>query len=660
MRSLSGTLLAAVAAPGRQPAISATLADVAEHYALLRDDHATTPDAPSAAVVAADGSLIRAYVSLSGGSGTSSLYVQRITDVTQPAQWAAWTLLESGNVFGACPPALSMNAGGVLRLFFADGPSGGTTVRLRQSADNGASWATASSVFSGSATTGALASAGNDDLFAALEPSLGSWSVSFCHLSGGVWDPPAAWSAGSFSLMSGLAALWDGSRYHLAVSVWATSGLSLQGWQFDGTSWTASGGIVPLDAGNSGLQLRFPALAQFGGLYRLAYVEHDDGSVDANPYDRVRLTASADFIHWSDDRPPVSGQAVQNSPAWVQAGGNWYVLNCAYVFGCTPWSASDPTRNSDVSSQVLSYERQERPLAASQLQLVLSNQGGQDNPGLPGLVRGARLTLWEGYVTSAGRELVTVGQYYLEHWFYQRGAGENELVIAALDASWRLDREASRQWVYAGQTVGWLMQDIAAKAGLLAVSLPGTTQFSQLVGAFTVAPGETWRLALHRLIALYGAEYYVDATEQLVVRELSPADPPAWSVGPEILGAQWGTGVAANHVQVFGNGALGEAWDFAAAAQCGVERCLQVLDRQLTTAAQCQLRATLELQAEQRKASGGVLDVPLHPGVELFDVLAATDAAAGLASQPYRVQGLRSVLNVLRADYELRLELSGV
>ncbi|MGH2470065.1 MAG: hypothetical protein ACRDGF_08320, partial [Chloroflexota bacterium] len=381
MRLLSSTLLAAVASPGRQPAIGVALADAAEHYALLRDDHAASPDAPSATVVAADGSLIRAYVSLSGGSGTSSLYAQRITDVTQPGQWTAWTLLESGNVFGACPPALSVNAGGVLRLFFADGPSSGTTVRVRQSTDNGATWAAAGSLFSGGATTGGLASAGNDDLFAALEPSLGNWSVSFCHLSGGAWSAPVAWSAGSFSLMSGLAALWDGGRFDLAVSVWATSGLSIHAWQFDGTSWTSGAAIVPLDAGNSGLQLRFPTLARFGGLYRLAYVEHDDGSVDSNPYDRARLTASADFIHWSDDRPPVSGQAVQNSPAWVQAGGNWYVLNCAYVFGCTPWSAGDATRNSDVSGQVLSYERQERPLAANQVQLVLSNQGGQDNPG---------------------------------------------------------------------------------------------------------------------------------------------------------------------------------------------------------------------------------------------------------------------------------------
>ncbi len=54
-----------------------------------------------------------------------------------------------------------------------------------------------------------------------------------------------------------------------------------------------------------------------------------------------------------------------------------------------------------------------------------------------------------------------------------------------------------------------------------------------------------------------------------------------------------------------------------------------------------------------------MLDIPLHPGLKLYDVITASDAAAGLSNQPYRIQGIRTVMNVLRADYEMTLELMG-
>ncbi len=572
MRTLSPTLQAAIGAAGRQPASSVTTANVAEHYALTRDDHGATPDAPSAAVVAQDGSLIRAYVSISGGSGTSSLYVQRITDVTQASQWTSWILLDSANVFGTCLPALSLNPGGVLRLFFADGPSIGSTVKAHESIDNGATWPAATTVFSGSVTIGGLASGGNDDLFMAAEPAVGSWDVRFCHKSAGVWSTPAVWSLGSASLVDGLAASWNGHEYYLAVSIWQSTGLGINGYSFDGSAWTSLGAIVPLDTGNLGRQMRFPALSTFDGLYRLVYVEHDDGSADANPYDRIRTSASLDFIHWSD-RPPVSGQQVLNTPAWLKVSGSYWVTNCAYVFSWPVYAPGDPMRESDVSAQVLSFERRERPLAPSELRIVLSNQNSQYAPPPPGLARNSRVTLSEGYVTASGTELVIVGQYYVEHWLYQRSAGENELVVTAFDATQRLDREASQQWVYTNQSVGWLILEIAAKASLFAVSQPGTAQFSQVVSRFVVNPGETWRLALHRVIELYGADYHLDATEQLVVRDLNPADPSLWSFGPEILSAQWGSAYeASNHVRVFGAGVLAEVWDFPAIQEVGEER----------------------------------------------------------------------------------------
>mgnify|MGYP001332726217 CR=1 FL=1 len=660
MRTLTSTLAAAVSATGRQPVAQVRLADDKEHYTLLRQDTSAKLVDGCAACTAADGSLVRAALFDNGAAGTADLMVQRITDPTQSSQWTSWILLVSASCEASQPISLSLNPGNVLRLFYADGPSAGATLKVFESTTNGASWSSPGTVYAGASSFFYLASAGNDDLFACRNSAIGVWDVQFFKKSSGVWQPPATWSLGTLSSMYGIAAAWNGSAYLIALSAWYTSGISIEAYQFDGASvWADLNFVVPLDASNLGFQFRLPNVQLADGLFRLTYVEHDDGAVDGTIYERYRLTNSLDFVHWSCG-PPASPQTLtsaQGAP-FAKAFGSYYVTTPTYTFSWPVYSATDASRNTDMSAQLLSYARTEALLRAGEYQLTISNQNGQYNAA-PGLVRNGTLLLNEGYVTSAGTEAVNVATASIEHWHFNRAPGENELVIVARDQSRWLDDEAPLLFGYTNRTVLWLAIEIAARAGLFQVFWPGTAAMSQVIASFGIQPGQTWRQALHRLIDAYGLEYIVRADGALVLHDPGESVSSSWTWQNEVLAGQWATAdLAANHVRVFSQSVQGEAWDYVTAEAVGLERYRHVVDRMLSSNTQAQLRAANELLLEQRKLRGGELHVPLNPGLEVLDVVTVIDAATS-TNQTYRCHGVEANADVLRGEFEMHLTLTG-
>ena len=661
MRALTPTLAVAVSATGRQPAIQVKLADDKEHYALFRQDSPGKPVDGCAAAVAGDGSLVRAALFDNGAPGTADLAVQRITDPNVASQWTTWTTLVAAACEANQPLALSANPGGVLRLFYADGPSAGVILKVFESTTDGASWTGPSTVFSGTSSFFYLASAGNDDLFACRNSASGVWDVQFFKKSGGSWLAPVTWSLGTLPSMYGIAAAWNGSTYFLALSAWYSSGIAIEAYQFDGAStWTDLNFVLPVDSSVLAFQYRLPSVALVDGLYRLSYVEHDDGSIDGTVYERYRVARSLDFTHWSSGLP-ASPQTL--SSGWgaplVKAFGSYFVTTPVWTFSWSVYAAGDATRNADVSSQVLSYERKESLLRPGEYRVVLSNQAGQYNS-LPGLAKNGTLTIDEGYVTPAGTELVNVATALVEHWYFTRAPGENELAIVARDQSRWLEDEAPLLLTYKNRSVVWLAMEIAARAGLFQVFWPGTPAVSQVVASFAIPAGQTWREALHRLIDLYALEYVVRADGSLVLHDPSEAVSPVWTWQNEIESAQLGQAdLAANHVRVYATNVQAEAWDYAAAEAASVERYRHVVDRGLASNAQAAIRASNELLLEQRKALGGELHVPINPGLEVLDVVTVVDAAVGV-NQGYRCQALSAVLDVLHASFDMTLQLTGV
>ncbi|MBV8084943.1 MAG: hypothetical protein JO247_09005, partial [Chloroflexi bacterium] len=472
---MSATLAAAISATGRQPAVQVRLADDKEHYSLLRQDAPAKATLGCAACTAPNGNLVRAALFDNGGSGNADLAVQAISDPGQASQWTTWTTLVSAGAAAGQPLALSTNPGGVLRLFYGDGPSNAATIKVFESTTNGASWTGPSTVYGGAASYFFLASAGNDDLFAARNSAIGAWDVQFFKKSGGAWLAPITWSLGTLSSMDGLAAAWNGSSYFVAVAGWYSAGTAIEAYSFDGASaWADLSFVVPTDGSNLGFKYRLPNVQLVDSLFRLTYVEHDDGSIDGTPFDRYRLTRSLDFSHWSSALPasPQTLTSVFGAP-FAEAFGNYYVTTPVCTFSWRVYTAGDPGRNSDLSTQVLAYQRRETLLHASEVEVTVSNQAGQFDAA-PGLVCNGTLTIDEGYVTANGTEQVAVATASIEHWFFRRSPGGSELVIVGRDVSRWLDDEVPLLLTYKNRALLWLAIEIAARAGIFQVFWLGT------------------------------------------------------------------------------------------------------------------------------------------------------------------------------------------
>jgi hypothetical protein len=661
MRALTPTLSSAISAAGRQPAVQVRLADDKEHYALLRQDAPAKATLGCAACTAPNGNLVRAALFDNGGSGNADLAVQAISDPSQASQWTTWATLISAGAAADQPLALSANPGGVVRLFYADGPSDAAIIKVFESTNNGATWTGPSTVYSGTASYFFLASGGNDDLFATRNSAIGVWDVQFFKKSGGAWQPPLTWSLGALSSMDGLAAAWNGSTYFLAAAGWYSAGTAIEAYSFDGAStWADLNFVVPTDGSNLGFKYRLPSVQLVDGLYRLTYVEHDDGSVDGTPFDRYRLACSLDFTHWSCGVPasPQTLTSVFGAP-FAKAFGSYYVTTPVYTFSWQVYTAGDATRNSDVSPQVLAYQRRETLLHASEVEVTISNQAGQFDTA-PGLVRNGTLIVDEGYVTASGTEQVTVAMASIEHWFFRRSPGGSELVIVGRDVSRWLDDEAPLLLTYKNRTVLWLTIEVAARAGIFQLFWPSTPATGQTVASFAIQPGHSWREALHRLMEAYGLEYVVRADGSLVLHDPSQADTSAWTWQGELMSGQYATAdLAANHVRVFSTGVQAEAWDYAAAEAAGLVRYRHVVDRMLATNAEAQIRAANELILEQRKLRGGEIVAPLNPGLEILDVMTVVDAGIGL-NQTYRCQTITAMVDVAKGEFDMKIALVGV
>jgi len=399
----------------------------------------------------------------------------------------------------------------------------------------------------------------------------------------------------------------------------------------------------------------------------------DSGAFTGLSYSYARLRQSPDFTHWSDGL--LLSQQWTFGPTWLKAptppsgsaGPAYYVLNNTSAWRAPVYNPANPGSLLDVSAQVLALQRGEKRGQAGQITLRLSNAGGQYNS-LSMLGLNTSVALAEGYhdPSSGAPSSVSVGVYYVDRTQYLRAPDHNELLILARDATKRLDRDARLQTSYTGQTLAWLLTELAARAGLFAVSIPATSQFSQVVPIFVIPSGQSLRRALAELCAIYAVYYFLDQSETLQFRELSASDAPVWTYQPEIETMTLGSDdLRANHVLVTGRasgGALvfGESYDFVHLGQVGQERMIYHTDTRLTTSTEAALKAGFLLADEQRAGAHHTVSVPANPGLELLDVVTLTDSAAPTgtgASTNARISALSVKYEPQQALFDLTLTL---
>ncbi len=647
VRTLDTALTAALNSTTRRPSITLTVEDHVAHYASYQTPG--TADGQNDACVASDNSIIRVQVTRNGF--TSSFQVQRITDPTNATQWSTWTTLPgaSSTMFqdGGC--AVS-NSYGTLRAFAQRG-TGGSNIFAWTSTNNGVTWTGPVTVLTppGGVLLKGIGSAGNNDVFFIYDVS-GGEAIGCSFYSAGSWSSLTTWTLATLASGAGLAVVWNGTLYTIVYS----NSYTLATCTFTPATNTWNSGVLIAAATSTAIGRVAPRLSFANGIYTLTSIEFDSGLLTGSVYSYPRMRQSVDLVHWSSgmimhDLPSNYGVVLVSLPipASGSAGPRTYLASLSTVYSASMFQSTNTAQSLDISNAIISYQRVEQPGKPARLEVIVDNAQGALNSFVTtsttyqpiGL--NASLVLNEGYrvgTPPTTNDTVKVGIYHIEQIHFVRSPVENHLSLIGQDLSRNLDLVARYQSVYSNQTLGFLITEVCACAGLLSIMLPATSQESQLVPSFVLQAGSSYRNALNELCTTYGLSYFLDQNEAMQFRELSVSDASVWSYQPEIEAVSFGSDdQRANHIVVSGKpplaGLLGalttaEAYDDANLHMIGVERLLHHVDPKLTTTTQCSQKAAFLLAQEVRSNIMHTVTVPLNPALQLLDSITLTDSIA--------------------------------
>ena len=281
--------------------------------------------------------------------------------------------------------------------------------------------------------------------------------------------------------------------------------------------------------------------------------------------------------------------------------------------------------------------------------------------------RGMQLALAPGYSTASGDEAAAVGWFWVEAVELITGP-RPRVVLHARNGWWLLERwHARRQYSWAaGSTT--LLEELAvvqARAGISADSGDASTTLQTWEPAFTISPGESGKSVVQRVMAALPDRLRFDEQGGDVVN-LDAGDATDYSYGGSghaILGGRYRElGPAVNRTRVLGASALSEALDYDDIEAVGERVAVPVRELNLTSTALTDGRAGFSLRAAQAHARRDELDVfGVNCGQELYDVVAVTDAQAGLSAATRRVLGLSWRYETAgRPRYDMTLRLGVV
>lgn len=652
MRTLPSGLATKITASGQQPEISVTVQDLVTKLTLFAQ--ATYPAGPSAAVLSTTGKILRARIANSGAT-TGPLYLQSITPASPTSWTATGTLLSSAAVVSA-GAAIAQTAG-TTRCFYQRASD--SFIVYRDSTDDGLTWGAETSLLAVPLPycTGITASSTTQVWIAAyVYPTAASLLYRSAYTtSWSAWSnegPPSP----TWGLLEGLNSTTVAGTTYVAAGVAMrayVSGISASSFTYAGTTYSGMAYIQQLDSPAAGLTCADPDIFYDGSSFYAVVTLTDDGSVSTSGHTRTAIYTSSDGLTWQPYL--AAGSVLQGGAHLIKTGGTTYVFDAV-----TCYTVPSPPAAIDLSDDVLALHITETFNRPSTLALELSNNTGQYTAA-PWLSDNVTLTVSLGY----GGQLVQTHTFYLDDWQLTSTAADQTLTLAARDYLKLMDYPSTGLITYTGQTTTQILTDLAKKAQVTIGSPPATPQFSQTIGCFLINQGETFLAALNRLANVFGFIVAAGGGPSVFLFDPQVTDGSTWTYGTEILGAGRGQEAdAANVIRVTGAAAAtatAPAWaevtDAADILARGMERYRNVVDRILTTSAQCLIRAQQELRAEQRTKVHAALTVALNPAHQLGDVIAVTDTGCGMSGTAYRISGMQWIADPTTGAWEHHLTL---
>ncbi len=650
MRPMPPSLITAVGSTLQELAISVQVVDSTTSFSAV-----TTNALPGhvSGIVTTAGTVIRAVIATNGTIQTS-----RVTSPNNAAQWNASppTATTDARYVAGC--ALSASAG-LVRLFYIRDSD--AAICYVDSTDDGQSWS--------AEHVAALAPAGLPYSHGITAPQpiapIASYAASDAPLSAPSTIYTSTYTTSWSGLTSqgptdtawgqvrGLASALGNNPVVLAgfMKTNLTSGFSAGSYVVTNNQGGPWNTIHPMDPPGLGLAFQHPSVFYDGQNYYATVTLMDDGSVSGQNQSRTAIWRSPDGISWS---PTANlGNLFPAGAAVVLVGGVYYVFD-----GQTVLQSNSGQVTLDLTPDLVTMEIVEKPNAETAATLTLSNYT-LGYLGASQLKANATVTVQLGY----GPDLITTHVLYIDQVRYEAVADRLDVILDLRDCCKFLTQVSNRFIALSGKTITQLIQYVCAQAGVQIGSIGTTPQFAQTIPCFVITPGETWDTALNRLANVYAFSYRSEGST-VIFSERQAGDGSVWTYSNETLGINWSRSADQSSViRVIGAPtgntiAFAEAIDSAQLSATGRERYRHIVERLLTTSAQCQIKAGLALHEEQSRATTGSLSVALNPGLELLDVLTLTDPRVGLSNQPARIEELHWYIDMNNGAYYQQLALA--
>jgi len=667
MRELTPTLLAAQRFPSRVPYVQVVVSSKTDGIARLRWQRlydGIEPASYSAAAFSGGGALLR--VRVGNSADNFRLYFQRVAAPGPSADFSNWEVLDIWECRGVAIAARNAEA----LIFWLD-----TNLVLWYiaSADDGLNWSSPIKLDNVTALP-------VDGLAAAFQPN-GDLAVFFTSAAslyikkrlGGNWQVKSWWDKTTGDINS-IAVVADGD-WRLLVA-----GVDVDGNPRVWTLTCGHGGEIP--AGEWSDLREFTGAPAAGNytyqgvslcqtdIYRLCFVEKFTGT---NPQVRLNTAHTISGTNfeaglWREPAPFAYDGAF--GAAMLSIGDVIWLIASDVV-----WQASAAVTTLDITADILSLECENQP-ANGTLGVELDNSSGKyKNPGagnLAALEIGNELALNPGYRTPMGNETSPGPIFLLEAYEHAVSGGKATLKLWAADG-WQALREwrARHQFRWNAADTEIPVQEILAfvlaRVGLRLEIVSASEVMTGYCPDFTVHRGDRGINIVSRLLSFVPD---VLALEGPVAYVLSPQPDDSvsylYGAGHLLLeGKHRNCPWEINRVQVTGcvpgSGAeiIAESYDWEQ-IEMAQEKMRQVNDTNLDTEAAAAARGTAILRKASVFTVRGEIVVPANCGQQLYDVIAVTDAAAGMDAVPRRIIGMQLNYRPRKREYTQKLSLGGV
>ncbi len=664
MRELTSTLLDAQKQAAAVPYVK--IAAVNKIAGVVRQDWArlytgSEPDYYHALTMPADGSCIRVRITLPADS--RKLYRQRVTSPGPGSDFSQWTYTSQYNAVVVAAASL----GTEVSIFWINTSR---EVSRIKSTDYGASWSSPQ-IIDYSPTTAIYG------LAAAYKPG-GDLAIFFADQStlyvkkyvSGQWQSKAAWDKTTGNL-SGVSCIYDGD-WNLMVAGKDSSG-NFKLWSLvygDGGAvpagnWSALKEIAAAPSGGN-FEYRQPFLDRTD-VYHCFYIEKYTGSEAYNRPFRSHAIPGTSYADGLWREPAPFNLSSEYGLAMAHDGNYGWLSSPAGV-----WRAPLAVQSLDLTADVISARQETGETDGSLIAELRNDDGRYAAPGQDSLAVldiGGQLEFSPGYVTAAGIESSAGLSYCLESYENTSASGKASLVLRAVDGwaalvEWKARHQFRWNKTTDDTNVLGIISFILARAGL---KLEVKSQSAVITGFypdFTVNPEDNGREVILKLLSFVPDVIYIEGNKAYLVNP-SASDSPVYSYGdvhPIFEGNYRRAGMKTNRVQVEGYDtgmilADSFAWDEIDRIY---DRLRQVEDRDINTVAEAQQRGQAHLREAEIEAEGGSIIIPVNCGQQLYDVIAVTDARAGLDAEKKRVLGIVLGYYPRRGEYRQRLQLGAV